>query len=234
MATGEEILKLAGQHVGERCVYGAITPKNNEEWHGPWDCAEFASWLVYQVNHELYGCDNDNGNPALADAYTGYWMRDLRAKGDAISVTEAAATPGAAVLRHSAGLGHIVISDGEGGTVEAHSTRSGVIRGTLANRRWDAAVLVPGIEYSSRPIPEIPGPTVTIFRLAKPQMSDDAVLQIQAALKRSGIEPGVLDGLYGPLSAAAVTSYQATRGLVVDGEVGPRTARVLGIALPPA
>ena len=234
MATGDQLLELAAKHVGERYVYGAIAPKDNANWRGPWDCAEFASWLVYQVRQELYGCDNDSGNPALADAYAGYWMRDVRAKGKEISLAEAAATPGAAVLRHSAGLGHIVISDGNGGTVEAHSTRAGVIRGTLANRRWDAAVLVPGIEYSPRPIPDIPGPTVTIYRLNEPRMSDDTVLQIQAALKMNGLEPGDLDGIYGPITAAAVTAYQATRGLAVDGEVGPKTAHGLDITLPQA
>ena len=233
--TGEDILRLARRHLGERYVFGALAPKNNPRWKGPWDCAELPSWLVYQVAGVLYGCGNNRGDPALADAYTGWWLRDSRALGRAIPVSEAARTPGAAVLRHSGAGGHLVVSDGRGGTVEAHSTRRGVIRHSLANRRWDTGVLVPGIRYATRRGgPAVPGPRVVVFRLQTPHMAGDAVRAIQRALRAAGFDPGPLDGLYGPVTAAAVRSYQAARGLVPDGEVGPSTARSLGVTLPRA
>jgi N-acetylmuramoyl-L-alanine amidase len=47
MATGAQLLALAETRIGEKYVNVQV-PKDNPKWHGPWDCAEFASWLVYQ------------------------------------------------------------------------------------------------------------------------------------------------------------------------------------------
>ena len=177
MATGENILQLAARHVGEPYILGALAPKNNANWRGPWDCAEFTSWCVFQVAGKLYGCDNNNGNPSRADAFTGFWSRDVNNLGIKISVEVAAKTPGAMVLRKpQPGLiGHIVVSDGRGGTVEAHSHATGVIKSTLANRRWDTGVLVPGIEYSQRGDTVIVTPPTLVFHLTNPLMRGKTV-----------------------------------------------------------
>jgi hypothetical protein len=76
LLTGSAILQIALQHVGGKYVLGIHVPKDNPNWKGPWDCAEFASWSVFQAASILYGCDKDSGVPANADAYTGYWERD--------------------------------------------------------------------------------------------------------------------------------------------------------------
>src|SRR6266446_8927236 len=137
-------------HVGEKYVLGALAPKNNPDWIGPWDCAEFASWLVFQIAAKLYGCRRDFGDPATADAYTGYWARDAKSLGQIVSLESASRTAGAFVLRipQAGAVGHIVLSDGAGGTVEAHSSNDGVITSTLAKRRWDTGVLIAGIQYT--------------------------------------------------------------------------------------
>ncbi|MFB3924062.1 MAG: peptidoglycan-binding protein [Terriglobia bacterium] len=231
--TGEILLRLARQHVGEKYVLGSLAPKNNSNWTGPWDCAEFASWLVFQSGGFLYGCDNNQGDPASANAYTGFWNRDANSLGTRVTLEEAARTPGAAVLRvpQAGATGHIVISDGRGGTVEAHSSRRGVIEFTLANRRWDTGILVPGITYSQlAPVP-VPRPAKPVYRLTDPRMQGPKVKEIQRALKAAGFNPGPLDGAFGPMTQAAVLSFQATRGLVPDGEVGPKTAKALAIQL---
>src|SRR5260370_16589854 len=121
--TGESIVQLALRHIGESYVFGVLVPKNNPNWTKCWDCAEFVSWTVFQVAKVLYGCDRDNGDPATADAYTGYWERDAKSLGEIIPIEEAARTPGAAVLRVPQGhaSGHIVISDGNGGCLATHS-----------------------------------------------------------------------------------------------------------------
>src|SRR5712692_7871246 len=118
-ATGQKLLQVARQHVGEKYIFGVLVPKNNAGWTGAWDCAEFASWLIFQASATLYGCDRDFGDPATADAFTGYWDRDAKSLGQIISIEHAARTPGAAVLRipQIGATGHIVISDGVGGTV---------------------------------------------------------------------------------------------------------------------
>ena len=91
---GERILQLGRKHIGEPYVLGSLAPKNNPKWAGPWDCAEFASWLVFQAADVLYGCASDSGDPASADAYTGYWARDAETLGVKIGVDQAMRTPG--------------------------------------------------------------------------------------------------------------------------------------------
>lgn len=124
---GKEILDLGNTKKGQRYVLGALAPKDQPNYNGPWDCAEFVSYLVYQVSHKLYGCFNNNSKPATADAYTGYWKRDAELSGKIVSVEEAARTPGAAVLRVAAQdrIGHIVISDGKEGRSKQTEQRQG-------------------------------------------------------------------------------------------------------------
>jgi hypothetical protein len=64
MPTGLGMLERARQHIGEDYV-NVLVPKNNPNWRGPWDCAEFMSWLVYQEARILYGCIDDNSPPAV-------------------------------------------------------------------------------------------------------------------------------------------------------------------------
>src|SRR5262245_1809765 len=231
-ATGSAILQIALQHVGEKYVLGIQVPKDNSNWRGPWDCAEFVSWSLFQAAAIIYGCDKDGGNPASADAFTGYWQRDSMNLGRIISLDEAGRTPGAAVLRFPqvGASGHIVLSDGIGGTVEAHSPADGVIRSTLAQRRWDTAILVPGVPYNQGAGVSVSPPVTVIYRLAQPMMVGDKVKQIQQALIGKGFDPGLPDGEFGPHTSAAVVAYQLSQGLTPDGEVGPQTATALGLS----
>ena len=231
--TGEKLLQIAHRHAGEKYVFGVQVPKNNPDWKGPWDCAEFVSWLVFQSGAGLYGCDKDRGDPASADAFTGYWERDARNLGQIISLEQAAGTPGAAVLRNPqpGATGHIVLSDGRGGTVEAHSPADGVIQSTLAKRRWDTGVLVPGITYSQGPSVVVAPPESVVYRLTLPLMTGAKVAEIQKALATKGFDPGVVDGEFGPHTQAAVVAFQLSSGMLSDGEVGRQTAAGLGVQL---
>ena len=232
-ATGQDVLQLAQRHVSEKYVLGVLVPKDNPLWTGPWDCAEFASWLIFQTAKILYGCDRDYGDPSTADAYTGYWERDAKTRGQIISIDQAARTPGAAVLRipQPGATGHIVISDGLGGTVEAHSSKDGVIQSTLADRRWNAGIQISGIAYTEGPSIAVAGPTTDIYRLKTPLMAGNKILEIQQALKAAGFDPGLIDGEFGPHTQAAVVAFQIVNGLIADGEVGSKTAASLGVQL---
>ncbi len=232
-ATGNDLLQLASRHINEKYQLGIEVPKDNANWTGPWDCAQFASRVGFQVSGVLYGCFNDLGNPATADAYTGYWDRDAAVLGHIVTIEEAGRTPGAAVLRRpqAGSIGHIVFSDGTGGTVEAHSHADGVIKSHLAGRRWDMGILIPEITYQPGASITVPPPATTIFRLTLPPMSGPVVQQIQTNLKQKGFDPGTIDGVFGPHTQAAVTALQLTLGLTPDGEVGPTTAKALGISL---
>jgi peptidoglycan hydrolase-like protein with peptidoglycan-binding domain len=56
---------------------------------------------------------------------------------------------------------------------------------------------------------------------------------LQRSLRAAGHRPGPVDGLYGPLTEAAVERLQRDSGLSVDGIVGPQTHRVLNAEAPP-
>lgn len=49
------------------------------------------------------------------------------------------------------------------------------------------------------------------------------VIELQRALKSLGFDPGPVDGVFGGLTAVALTSFQRSRGLTADGVAGPRT-----------
>ncbi len=230
MSTARQLLALARRHLGEEYLLGTLAPKDNPRWRGPWDCAEFCSWCVYQATGRLFGCRPRGANPDRADAYTGFWADDAPTLGRVITVGQAAATAGAFLLRKPGGaIGHVAISAGDGTTVEAHSRDRGVIEGDVAGRRWDVGVLVPGITVRSpdEPLP-VPAPGL-VLRLKRPPMTGRIVKDVQRALLAAGINPGPVDGEYGGQTAAAVRVFQLRKGLAIDGEVGRLTAKVLGV-----
>jgi peptidoglycan hydrolase-like protein with peptidoglycan-binding domain len=54
--------------------------------------------------------------------------------------------------------------------------------------------------------------------------SDGAwVSHLQSLLEAEGVDPGPVDGDFGPRTEAGVRSYQEANGLRVDGIVGPET-----------
>ncbi|CAN7713332.1 peptidoglycan-binding domain-containing protein [Variovorax sp. LjRoot290] len=230
--TGADVLSLARLHIGEKYVLGARAPMSNADWTGPWDCAEFVSWCVYQKGKILFGTE-PRTDPMLADAYTGFWLQQARStEGSLIDLRDAAGIPGAAVLRRpmSGQIGHIVLSDGRGGTIEAHSRLRGVIAGTLSDRRWDCGILVPGIRYtrSDEPVDLKPVMEGTL-RLTTPLMEGDRVRHLQQRLRELGLMVGEADGIFGPQTAHAVGIFQMRSGLVSDGEVGSQTRAALGL-----
>jgi len=179
----------------------------------------------------LYGCHNNAANPARADAYTGYWRNDAERLGRIITVREAAGIPGAAILRAAASgrIGHIVISAGNGKTVEAHSTSTGVINADLNGRRWDYGILVPWINNGQSQPFAFSGPDHTIYRYSQPMMVSSKIGLIQKALNSAGFDTNGVDNVFGLNTLKAVEAFQEANGLVVDGEVGRKTATALGL-----
>ncbi|MFJ3497756.1 peptidoglycan-binding protein [Streptomyces sp. NPDC086091] len=53
------------------------------------------------------------------------------------------------------------------------------------------------------------------------------VAEAQCLLRRAGVSPGGIDGMFGPLTLRAVRTFQERSGLVVDGMIGPHTWKAL-------
>lgn len=60
------------------------------------------------------------------------------------------------------------------------------------------------------------------------------VFEIQRALAARGFDPGNIDGVWGRRTAGAVRAFQTSKGLLVDGVVGPKTLAALGLDDAPA
>jgi peptidoglycan hydrolase-like protein with peptidoglycan-binding domain len=76
-------------------------------------------------------------------------------------------------------------------------------------------------------VPSMPALSVN-SRIIRPDYRGDDVKQIQTLLRIAGFDPGPSDGVYGPLTQAAVSAFQSTQsGLTVDGKVGPNTRAAL-------
>ena len=234
-ATGEMLVEIAGKHtnVGEKYRFGALVPKNDRDYHGPWDCAEFISWCVFQTAGILYGCEDNGRNPAKADAWTGYWERDAGRLGRTISVQEAAGIPGAVVLRFppSTGAGHIALSDGRGGTLEAKGTAFGVVTDVIKGRRWNTGILIDGIAYQPSSGDVQFTPPTKVYFLGAAGMDRNVIEAIQEKLRSAGFDAGPTKGEFEDLTANAVLAFQKQNNLMVDGEVGPETAKALGVTL---
>ncbi len=234
--TGAGLLRRAREHIGEQ-YRNVLVPKDNANWKGPWDCAEFVSWVVFQEANVILGCTDDAAPPATADAYTGAWEREVQQKRvKTVTVDQAAATVGGIVLRFPPGpgtMGHIAICDGKGGTVEAKGQRYGVVADTVHGRQWHTGVLLNEIDYTTQgPVTPITvRPPEIVYEPGAPQMRKEIIFKIQQALAERGFDPGEINGDYGAETQAAVADFQRAVGLVIDGAVGPETAEALGISL---
>jgi Putative peptidoglycan binding domain len=234
MSFGNDVVALAKTHLGEKYVLGASAKFLQPDFKGPWDCAEFVSWVIFQVSNEkvLLGCVPRD--PARADAYTGYWVDDAKKYGLIISITDALRTAGAVLLRSPVGKphGHIAISLGDGKkTVEAYDTAHGVISGPAApaTRGWDFGVRIPDPGEWASLTKKASKPNNWFFRPTASNTPDPRVETIETALQRKGAKIATTTGRFTPKLAKTVAKFQQQKGLVVDGMVGKQTAKALDL-----
>src|SRR5207248_2692819 len=82
--TGKELIDIAKAHLEETYVFGATpgyTGYHISNYNGPWDCAEFASWCVYQASAQTLQIGLVDWN-----AYTGYWETDALNGNNLVSI----------------------------------------------------------------------------------------------------------------------------------------------------
>jgi hypothetical protein len=231
MVTGAQLLRSLQTRIGEKYVNVQV-PKDNGRWHGPWDCAEFASWLVFQATA---GCTAASATPPILRSPTPIPVHGCAIRStdvlDRTTQLESNSMRGAVLIRTPPApgkMGHIAITDGRGGTVEAAGVNLGVRRDRIEGRLWHYIVKVPGLTYASTGYVAPVKPLPYLLTLETPCVRSALVRAVQRALRDKGVDPGKIDGEYGPHTVAAVEAFQAMNRLVADGICGPRTAKKLG------
>ena len=240
---GRDVIDIGSGRVGQKYIWGAQVPLDNPNWKGPWDCAEFASWCAYQAYSLVFGA----GNPktiSKAEPFSGFWFSEAKKSGRIIRWQDALEIPGAALIRAPmpGKIGHVAFAIGDGdATLEANSARFGVgVFKKAATRSWSIGCLLPGVDYvtgAAAPVADKPNTepeplSPEYLWLKTPNVKGPQVVALQRALEAKGIDPGPIDGEYGPMTNAAVISFQLMEGLEVDGVVGPNTAEALGLSFP--
>lgn len=169
----------------------------------------------------------------------------LRGRGLLIPVDQAIKTAGALLFRIDEGPSndHVAVSLGNGSTMEAHSkaTGCGVFSATVG-RRWTHGALLLGLTYGAvvpAPPPPAQQPGVDWAALAaavsfckarsvlREGDANNCVKFAQVGINRISGRGLVVDGQFGPATAKAVRDLQTWCRLVVDGVVGPQTWAIL-------
>ena len=131
--------------------------------------------------------------------------------------------------------GHVGYYAGNGYAIEWKGFSYGCIKTKVAGRGWTHWYKLPFIQYgdvSGPPANDEP-PTVDIgtrtlrYTKGRAMLRGEDVLAVQAKLIELGFDPGKADGVYGPMTAIAVTAYQAANGLETDGVIGAITLAAL-------
>lgn len=135
----QHMLDAGMAQVGDQYVWGVDTDPDDPD-PSKFDCAEFTQWTAHQVGIDLDGA-----------SYLQFLQ--LKAQGLLIPVEQAENTPGAILFHFSSepvegggrpSSAHVALSLGNGKTVEAASTREGVVSKD-AGDRFNYAAVLPGL-----------------------------------------------------------------------------------------
>jgi cell wall-associated NlpC family hydrolase len=136
MKTAQDILSRAKTQIGKPYIYGYEVDLTDPD-PAAFDCSELIQWV----------CAQESITPVMPDGAI-YQMRFCRKLGRLIDVDEAIKTPGALLFRIDEEYGnHVVLSQGNGTTIEARGRRYGVGTWSTRGRLWTQAALIPGVAY---------------------------------------------------------------------------------------
>ena len=114
---------------------------------------------------------------------------------------------------------HVGIYMGDGTVVHAKGRDDGVVSEPLSATSWHR---FGRLDVFAKAAAEITY-TRKLKNNGRPYTQGDDVRAVQTALLEQGHDPGVIDGIYGPNTEAAVIAFQAEACIAADGIVGPVT-----------
>lgn len=200
----EDFVRICLALRGKPYVWGAAGPDS-------FDCSGLVMWATRQLG------------VTFSDHYTGDQWHDSQH----VSVAQATRTRGALLFEGQNASQHVVVSLGDGRTIEARGRAYGVGSWEIAGRPFTLAGLIPGFSYDAHPVPapSMPPWPGVYYRLTTPHMGGDAVKWIQRRLIAHGVSVGSYgaDGDFGQDTKGAVVIFQRSAGLDHDGIVGPDT-----------
>lgn len=216
MPTADDVVRLALTQSGGAYVWGGKAagnePNPKAAGHGL-DCSGFIAWVTSRLGVPLLG---------------GSWQQlaACRKAGTVIPVSQAERTRGALLWLGPGGSEHIVISRGDGTTIEARGKAYGIGSWSVYRDAWTAGALIPGVDYSAPGSQEV---DVTGLPLLSKGSTGQPVRNLQGLLNAHGQRLAV-DGDFGPATDSAVRAFQISAHIGVDGAVGVQTwSALLGV-----
>jgi len=136
-ATGKAIVTKAMTQSGDPYIFGTEVDLGDSD-PDAFDCSELVQWVCAQLDVK----------PTMPDGAI-YQMQHCQKNDTMISISQAVKTVGALLFRIPGnGQNHVVISRGDGSTIEAKGSAYGVGVFSTANRGWTHAGLIPGVSYA--------------------------------------------------------------------------------------
>lgn len=136
VVTGKKVVQKAMSQAGDPYIFGYEVDLKDVDPEA-FDCSELVEWTCAQLGVEPRMPD---GAAAQAD--------HCGRNGTKITIQEAVKTPGALLFRLYPSGNHVVISRGDGSTIEAKGKDYGVGVFSTAGRGWNYAARIPGVTYA--------------------------------------------------------------------------------------
>ena len=203
-----------------------MTVKYGQKWvgHNVADCSGLFTWAFKQLGGYMY-----HGSNTMFKKYsiaTGELKNGQRTDGEKLK-------PGTAVYTGTKDdHGHVGLYIGGGWVIEAKGTQYGVVRSSIAEKKWTWWGELTGVSYSGEnaPVePPVSGDDKTVLPTLRRGDNGEKVAYLQKLLMDRGyaLPKYGADGDFGAETEKAVKAFQRDWGLKEDGVVGEKTWSML-------
>ena len=203
-----------------------MTVKYGQKWvgHNVADCSGLFTWAFKQLGGYMY-----HGSNTMFKKYsiaTGELKSGQRTDGEKLK-------PGTAVYTGTKDdHGHVGLYIGGGWVIEAKGTQYGVVRSSIAEKKWTWWGELTGVSYSGENAPAEPpvsGNDKVVLPTLRRGDKGEKVAYLQKLLMDRGyaLPKYGADGDFGAETEKAVKAFQRDWGMKEDGVVGEKTWSML-------